>query len=770
MKVIVAAVLAMSSVVALAKEVSDVRINGLMQMTPVRAFEIIDFERGQGYDSNRVYDAVKQLFASGYFSDIDVYEDKNELIFDVVERPIIGELNIEGNDLIATDDLERGLNVAGLQSGEVFKPDTLNQIEQELQRQYYALGRYSAKVDINVEEMPRNRVAIKINIEEGVTAKIVHINIVGNNAFDDETLKKQFQSAETGFFNPFSSADEYAKPKIQGDLEALKSYYLDNGYLDYQLVSSQVSVSPDKRKVYVVVNLDEGEPYYLNDINLGGSLPISEDRVWQHIDQAKGDVFSRQQITRIMDAISTELGDEGYLFTKVNILPNKRDDHTVDLTYHITPGPQVYVRRINFSGNTETRDEVLRREMTQFEGALATHSKIQASKRAIERLGFFGNVDLRTRPVPGTTDQVDLDVAVEEQPSGSIQASIGYSQADGTVIGFGISKRNFLGTGNKLALNISRTNQTQDYTLSYYNPYFTVDGISRGYDLFYQVSDHNQDDVEDYDLDELGAGVNFGYPLDQTQRLSFGVTVKETVIKLGSSPSNETSDYVNKYGEQFDDVIANVSWSDSDLVGGVLPTEGYSHKVTMDVATPLGDQSYFKLGVNSQAYWNLNESNLWLFRLKGRFGYGRGFGDTDILPFFENYYAGGAYSVRGFSSSSLGPRNSYSDTTTSTSAIGGNILLTGTAELIFPMPMVEDHKSVRTAVFLDAGNVFTEYCHTNNASCIDGIDMNEIRYSMGLNWTWITPIAPLSFNLAKVLNPKDGDSTDFFQFQLGTTF
>ncbi|TPE52823.1 outer membrane protein assembly factor BamA [Maribrevibacterium harenarium] len=770
MKVIVAAVLAMSSVVALAKEVSDVRVNGLMQMTPVRAFEIIGFERGQGYDSNRVYDAVKQLFASGYFSDIDVYEDNNELIFDVVERPIIGELNIEGNDLIATDDLERGLDVAGLQSGEVFKPDTLNQIEQELQRQYYALGRYSAKVDIDVEEMPRNRVAIKINIEEGVTAKIVHINIVGNKAFDDETLKKQFQSAETGFFNPFSSADEYAKPKIQGDLEALKSYYLDNGYLDYQLVSSQVSVSPDKRKVYVVVNLDEGEPYYVNDISLGGSLPISEDRVWQHIDQAKGDVFSRQQITRIMDAISTELGDEGYLFTKVNILPNKRDDHTVDLTYHITPGPQVYVRRINFSGNTETRDEVLRREMTQFEGALATHSKIQASKRAIERLGFFGNVDLRTRPVPGTTDQVDLDVTVEEQPSGSIQASIGYSQADGTVIGFGISKRNFLGTGNKLALNISRTNQTQDYTLSYYNPYFTVDGISRGYDLFYKVSDHNQDDVEDYDLDELGAGVNFGYPLDETQRLSFGVTVKETIIKLGSSPSNETSDYVTKYGEQFDDVIANVSWSDSDLIGGVLPTEGYSHKVTVDVATPLGDQSYFKLGVNSQAYWNLNDSNLWLFRLKGRLGYGRGFGDTDILPFFENYYAGGAYSIRGFSSSSLGPRNSYSDTTTSTSAIGGNILLTSTAELIFPMPMVEDHKSVRTALFLDAGNVFTEYCHNSNTTCVEGIDMNEIRYSMGLNWTWITPIAPLSFNLAKVLNPKDGDSTDFFQFQLGTTF
>ncbi len=769
MKVFVAAVLACCSVQSFAKTVADVRVDGLLQMSATRAFDTIGFKQGEGYDSSKVYDAVNSLFATGYFSDIEVFEDNGVVIFKVVERPSIGQLTIEGNDMISKEDLQRGLTLSGLEVGEIYKPETLNQIEQELQRQYYALGRYSAKVSIEVEELPRNRVAIGINIEEGVTAKIVHINITGNHDFDDEELTKNFASAETGYFNPFSSADEYSKQKVQGDLETLRSFYLDRGYLDYRLVSSQVSVSADKRDVYVVVNVEEGEPYYINNINLSGSLPITEDRVWQHIDQEQGDVFSRKQVTQIMDAISTELGDEGYLFANVNIIPEKLDDHQVNITYHITPGPKVYVRRINFSGNSETKDEVLRREMTQFEGALATHTKIQSSKRAIERLGFFSKVDLQTRSIPGTTDQVDLEVTVEEQPSGSIQASIGYSQSDGTVLGFGVSKRNFFGTGNKLAFNMTRTNQTQDYTLSYDNPYFTVDGVSRGYTAFYQVSDHDEDDVEDYDIDRIGASVSFGYPISDTQRLSFGATVKTTSVSFGSNPSNETSAYVDEYGDSFDDILANIAWTDNDIVGGVLPTNGYTTRLTLDIATPAGEQTYAKVGATSQRYWNLSDDSLWLFHLKGRAGYGFGYGDTDRLPFFENYYAGGVYTVRGYSASSLGPKNSYDDDT-DPDAIGGNILLAGTAEIIFPMPMVEDHSSVRTSIFLDAGNTFTDYCYSGNTSCQEGVDFGEIRYSLGFNWTWITPIAPLSFNIARALNAKDGDSTDFFQFQLGTTF
>ncbi len=769
MKVFVASVLAICSAQSYAKTVADVRVDGLLQMSPARAFETIGFQQGQGYDSSRVHEAVNSLFATGYFSDIEVFEEDDVVIFKVVERPTIGRIEIDGNDMISTEDLQRGLRLSGLEEGELYKPETLNQIQQELQRQYYALGRYSAQVKMDVEALPRNRVALNINIEEGVTAKIVHINIVGNKNFSDEELTDKFQSAETGYFNPFSSADEYSKQKIQGDLETLRSFYLDRGYLDYELISNQVSVSADKREVYVVVNINEGLPYSINDVSLSGSLPISEDRIWKHIDQKAGDVFSRKQTTEIMESVSSELGDDGYLFTNVNIIPNKLPGHKVDLTYHITPGPQVYVRRINFSGNSETKDEVLRREMTQFEGTLATHTKIQSSKRAIERLGFFSKVDLKTRPVPGTVDQVDLDVSVEEQPSGSIQASIGYSQSDGTVLGFGVSKRNFMGSGNKLAFNMSRTNQTQDYTLSYDNPYFTVDGVSRGYSLFYQVSDHDDDDVEDYDLDRIGASVNFGYPITDTQRLSFGVTVKNTGVDLGSNPSLETQAYLDEYGDSFDDVIANIVWTDNDIVGGLLPTGGVSHRVTLDVATPIGDQTYAKIGALSQGYWNLSDDNLWLFHLKGRAGYGFGYGDTDRLPFFENYYAGGVYTVRGFSASSLGPRNTYSDDT-ETDSIGGNMLVAATAEVIFPMPMVEDHSSVRTSIFLDAGNVFTDYCYSGSTSCEEGFDVGEIRYSVGFNWTWITPIAPLSFNIAKTLNDKEGDDTDVFQFQLGTTF
>ncbi|KZN12811.1 outer membrane protein assembly factor BamA [Marinomonas sp. TW1] len=769
-RVVLAVLLTLISVQSIAKAVEDVRIDGLVQMPSARAFDLIGFNENQSYDSGKVYQAISALFDTGFFSDIDVYEENDVLVFKLVERPSIGNLTIEGNELVKTEDLERGLKLSGLEIGEIYKPETLNQIAQELQRQYYALGRYSAKVDISVEEMPRNRTGIKINIDEGDTAKIVHINIVGNNHFDEETLTKDFESRETGYWNPFSSADEYAKAKIQGDINTLKSFYLDNGYLDFQVVSSQVSLSSDKRDVYIVINLDEGQPYYLNDVTLSGSLPISEDRVWKQITQKKGDLFSRSQVTKIIEGISTELGDDGYLFTNVNVIPEKLDDHTVNLSYQITPGPQVYVRRITFSGNSETQDEVLRREMTQFEGALATHSKIQSSKRRIERLGFFGSVDLRTRPVAGTTDQVDIDVVVEEQASGSIQASIGYSQEDGTVLGFGISKRNFLGTGNKLSFNASRTDSTQDYSINYDNPYFTVDGVSRGFQVFYQTSDHADDDVEDYDLDEIGVGVNYGYPISDTQRLTFGMTVKESTVQLGYDPSNETENYVDTHGNNYDDVIASLTWSDSDLIGGVLPTNGYSTKATLEVALPVGDQQYAKVGLTSQKYWNLSGSDLWLFRLKGRLGYGAGYGDSDSLPFFENYYAGGAYSVRGYGASSLGPQNSYDDEGTSTSALGGNILMTGTAELIFPLPMVEDHKSVRTSIFLDAGNVFTDDCLSTNTECNEGVDLDEIRLSLGFSWTWITPIAPLSFNFARPLNAQDGDSTDVFQFQLGTTF
>lgn len=771
MKVVSAVLLALISVQSYANTVEDVRIDGLVQMPSSRAFDLIGFRDAQSYDSNKVYQAINSLFTTGYFSDIDVYQQEDVLVFQVVERPSIGNLTIQGNGLIKTEDLERGLRLSGLEIGEIYKPETLNQIVQELQRQYYALGRYSAKVDISVEPMARNRTAIVIDIDEGETAKIVHINIVGNKDFDFETLTKNFDSRKTGSWNPFSSADEYAKAKLEGDINKLRSFYLDNGYLDFSVVSSQVSLSADKRDVYIVINVDEGKPYQIGDVALSGSLPISEDRVWKQITQKKGDVFSRSEVTRIIENISTELGDDGYLFTNVNVIPEKLDNQTVNLSYQIAPGPKVYVRRIIFSGNRETQDEVLRREMTQFEGALATHSKIQASKRRIERLGFFGRVDLRTRPVSGATDQVDIEVVVEEQASGSIQASLGYSQESGTVLGFGISKRNFLGTGNRLSFNASRTNQTQNYSVNYDNPYFTVDGISRGFQVFYQTSDHASDAVENYDLDEIGAGVNFGYPISDTQRLSFGVTVKESTVQLGFNPSNETRNYINTQGNNYDDVIASFSWSDNDLIGGVLPTEGYSTRLSLDVALPVGDQQYAKLGLTSQKYWNLNDSNLWLFRLRGRLGYGKGYGDTDQLPFFENYFAGGSYSVRGYGASSLGPKNSYdSGSTANRSALGGNILMTGTAELIFPLPMVEDHKSVRTALFIDGGSVFTDYCLASNTQCNVGIDLSEIRYSAGLSWTWITPIAPLSFNFSRPLNSKTGDKTDLFQFQLGTTF
>ncbi len=770
-KIVPAVFLVLISMQSVAKTVEDVRVDGLVQMPSARAFDVIGFDEGKSYDSDKVYQAINSLFNTGYFSDIEVYEENSILVFDVVERPSIGNLLIEGNDLINTEDLERGLKLSGLEVGEIYKPETLNQIAQELQRQYYALGRYSAKIDIVVEDMPRNRTGITINIDEGETAKIVHINIVGNKDFDDEVLTEDFESRETGYWNPFSSADEYAKGKIEGDINTLKSFYLDKGYLDFSVVSSQVSLSADKRDVYIVINVEEGAPYYVNDLSLSGSLPIPEDNVWKQITHKKGDVFSRSEVTRIIEGISTELGNNGYLFTNVNVIPEKLENHTVNLSYQITPGPKVYVRRITFSGNSETKDEVLRREMTQFEGALAVHSKIQSSKRRIERLGFFGSVNLQTRPVPGTTDQVDIDVVVQEQPSGSIQASIGFSDDDGLIYGFGISKSNFMGTGNRLAFNASQSDDYTSYSISYNNPYFTVDGVSRGVRFYYQVSDYDDDDIEDYQIDKKGVELSYGYPLSDTQNLTFALAVQETQIDISDDPSNETEFFTNTYGDNFDDLIASVTWSDNDLIGGILPTNGYSTSVNLRASTPGSDQQYYKIGLTSEKYWNINNSSLWLFHAKARFGYGNGYSDSEYLPFYENYYAGGVGSVRGYGSSSLGPQNSYdSSSDEESSAMGGNILMVGTAEIIFPLPMVDDHKSVRTALFLDGGNVFTDTCYSVSTNCTEGVETSEFRYSIGLSWTWITPIAPLSFNIAKALNPDDDDDTDFFQFRLGTSF
>lgn len=770
-KVVSAVLLALISVQSFADSIEDVRVDGLVQMPSARAFDVIGFDKGEPYDSDKVYQAITSLFNTGYFSDIDVYEENNVLVFDVDERPSIGNLIIEGNELIDTEDLERGLKLSGLEIGEIYKPETLNQIAQELQRQYYALGRYSAKVDITIEEMPRNRTAIFININEGETAKIVHINVVGNQDFDDEMLTKDFESRETGYWNPFSSADEYAKAKIEGDINTLRSFYLDKGYLDFNLISSQVSLSSDKRDVYIVINIEEGAAYYVNDISLSGSLPIPEDSVWKQITHKKGDVFSRSQVTKIIEGISTELGNNGYLFTNVNVIPEKLDDHTVNLSYQITPGPKVYVRRITFSGNSETQDEVLRREMTQFEGALAQHSKIQSSKRRIERLGFFGSVDLRTRPVAGTTDQVDIDVVVQEQASGSIQASIGYSDDDGVILGFGISKSNFMGTGNRLSFNASQTDDYSNYSISYRNPYFTVDGVSRGVKLYYQASDYDEDDIADYQLDKRGVELSYGYPISDTKDITFGLAIQETRIDISDDPSLETEYFVDTFGDNFDDIIASITWSDRDLIGGVLPTNGYATNASLRASTPGSDQTYYKIGLTSEKYWNINGSNLWLFHAKGRLGYGNGYGDSEYLPFYENYYAGGVGSVRGYDSSSLGPQNTYgSDSDNDSDAMGGNILMVGTAEIIFPLPMVEDHKSVRTAIFFDGGNVFTDSCFSVSADCTEGVDPDEFRYSVGFSWTWITPIAPLSFNLARALNPGEDDDTDFFQFRLGTSF
>ncbi|MFJ5295178.1 outer membrane protein assembly factor BamA [Pseudomonas sp. NPDC088368] len=787
----VLAVLMIAEVHAESFTISDIRVNGLQRVSAGSVFGALPLNVGEQADDARLVDATRALFKTGFFQDIQLGRDGNVLVISVVERPSVASIEIEGNKAITTEDLMKGLKQSGLAEGEIFQRATLEGVRNELQRQYVAQGRYSAEVATEVVSQPRNRVGLKININEGAVAAIQHINVVGNSVFKEEDLTDLFELKTTNWLSFFKNDDKYAREKLSGDLERLRSYYLDRGYINMDIASTQVSITPDKKSVYITVNIHEGEKYSVKSVKLNGDLKVPEDQVKSLLLVKPGQVFSRKVMTTTSELITRRLGNEGYTFANVNGVPTPNDeDHTVDITFAVDPGKRAYVNRINFRGNTKTADDVLRREMRQMEGGWASTYLIDQSKTRLDRLGFFKEVNVETPAVPGTDDQVDVNYAVEEQASGSITASVGFAQSAGLILGGSISQNNFLGTGNKVSIGLTKSEYQTRYNFSYVDPYFTPDGVSLGYSAFYRKTNYDDLDVDvaSYSVDSLGAGINMGYPISETSRLNFGLTVQRDEINTGTYTVDEIFDFLEKEGDNFTNFKASVGWSESTLNKGTLPTRGHSQSLTLETTIPGSDLSFYKLDYRGQLFHPITTNTT--LRLHSELGYGDGYGSTSGLPFYENYYAGGFNSVRGFKDSTLGPRSTPSrgavnggkpgtlaDPDQDPLPFGGNVLITGGAEILFPLPFIKDQRSLRTSLFWDVGNVFNTNCDNAKTTLsgekieCNGPDLSGLASSVGVGVTWVTALGPLSFALAMpIKKPDDNTETQVFQFSLGQTF
>lgn len=757
--------------------ISDIRVNGLQRVSAGSVFGALPLNVGERVDEQQLVDATRSLFKTGFFEDIQLGRENDVLVVSVVERPSISTIEIEGNKAIKTDDLLKGLRQSGLADGEIFQQATLEAVRNELLRQYVSQGRYSAEIDTEVVRQPRNRVALKIKINEGSVAAINHINVVGNTVFSDEDLAALFELKTTNWLSFFRNDDKYAREKLAGDLERLRSHYLDRGYINMDITSTQVSITPDKKNVYITVNISEGERYTIRDVKLSGELSVPREDIESLMLVQEGQVFSRRVMTSTSELITRRLGNDGYTFANVNGIPEPHEeDNTVTVTFVVDPGKRAYVNRINFRGNTKTEDEVLRREMRQMEGGWASTYLIDQSKVRLERLGYFREVNVETPAVPGTDDQVDVNYTVEEQPSGSITASVGFAQNAGLILGGSISQSNFLGTGNSVSAGLTRSEYQSRYNFSFVDPYWTDDGVSLGYNAFYNETNYDKldYDVSSYSVDSMGVGASFGYPISETSRLSFGLTVQQDKLKSGRYTVYEILDFLEKEGSKFTNYKGSIGWSDSTLNRGLLPTRGSSQSLVLETTLPGSGLSFYKLDYNGQLFVPLTQK--YTLRMHTTLGYGDSYGSTHRLPFYENYYAGGFNSVRGFRDSSLGPRSTPNPIDPDQDALpfGGNVLIQGGMEVLFPMPFVKDQRSLRTSVFWDVGNAFDTNCPKSDRANVkrycNGVNFGDLASSVGVGLTWITAMGPLSFSLAAPIRKPDDADTQVFQFSLGQTF
>lgn len=811
--------------------VRDIKVDGLVRLTPANVYGMIPLNSGDRVSDAALANAIRSLYATGLFDDIKTEKQGDTLVFKVVERPLISKVEFKGNKLIPKEALEEGLKKMGITEGEVLKKSALQTVESELEQQYMQQGRYDADVKVVTTAKPNNRVDLTIEFVEGKAAKVVDINIIGNTVFKESEIEQAFAVKESGWTSIISRSDRYAREKMAASLESLRALYLNKGYINFNINHSSLNLSEDKKNIFVEVSVDEGEQFKFGETKFLGDALYTPAELKALQIYKDGDIYSQEKVNAVKQLLLRKYGNAGYYYAEVNVVPQiDKETHLVDLNYYVNPGQQVTVRRINFTGNTKTADEVLRREMRQMEGALASNEKIDLSKVRLERTGFFKTVDIKPARVPNTADQVDLNINVEEQHSGTSTLAVGFSQSGGITFQAGLSQTNFMGTGNSVAIDLSRS-QTQDYyNLSVTDPYFTIDGVRRGYNMYYRKTKLDEDyNVNNYVTDSFGGGINFGYPIDENQSISAGLNIDQTEVTTGPYVSTyvrdyllahggkatgkaedvcigtienlyedpadptkitgtkcngQTVDYDNEFNGDFLTYNLNLGWSYNTLNRPVFPTSGMSHRVNGEIALPGSDVEYQKLTYDAQAYFPLGKD--FVLRGYGKLGYG------NDLPFYKNFYAGGFGSVRGYDNSTLGPK--YPGVTYSESddvyydpeEVGGNALIQFGTELALPLPFKGDWtRQVRPVLFAEGAQVFDTQCNVSSSTiyvngadvdskqyCKDnfGFDVDNMRYSVGVGFTWITMIGPLSLSYAYPLNDKDGDETKNIQFEIGRTF
>ncbi|PCN60911.1 MULTISPECIES: outer membrane protein assembly factor BamA [unclassified Acinetobacter] len=783
----------------------DIKIDGLVRLTPANVYGMIPVNSGDRVNEAVLANAIRSLYATGLFDDIQASREADTLVFKVVERPIISKVEFKGNKLIPKEALEDGLKKMGVAEGEVLKKSALQTLESELEQQYMQQGRYDADVRVITTARPNNRVDLTVEFVEGKAAKVVDINIIGNTVFKESDIKQAFAVKESSWSSIVTRNDRYAREKMAASLEALRALYLNKGYINFNITNSSLNLSEDKKHIFVEVSVDEGEQFKFGKSKfLGDALYKPEELTALQI-YKDGETYSQEKVNAVKQLLLRKYGNAGYYYAEVNIVPQiDKETKLVDLNYYINPGQQVTVRRINFAGNSKTADEVLRREMRQMEGALASNEKIGLSKVRLERTGFFKTVDVKPVRIPNVPDQIDLNVNVEEQHSGTSTLAVGFSQSGGVTFQAGLSQTNFLGTGNAVSIDLSRS-ETQDYyNLSVTDPYFTIDGVRRGYNMYYRKTklDDNYN-VNNYVTDSFGGGINFGYPIDENQSISAGLNIDQTEVTTGNRVSTYIRDYLlenggkeigssnycvdnndpcttelkaDRFSGDYLTYNLNLGWSYNTLNRPIFPTNGMSHRVNAEIALPGSDVEFQKVTYDAQAYFPLGKD----FVLRG---YGKlGFGND--LPFYKNFYAGGYGSVRGYDNSTLGPKydSVYAEHNSlenyDLEEVGGNALVQFGTELALPVPFKGDWtRQVRPVIFAEGAQVFDTQCDISSSAdlrkyCKDnyGFDFGEMRYSVGVGFTWITMIGPLSLSYAYPLNDKDGDDTKNIQFEIGRTF
>ena len=782
--------------------VSDIRIIGLQRVSTGSIFNVIPISVGDKIDSRKSNDIVKSLFSTEQFDDIQIGKDGNTLIITVTERPSISAIDISGNKALKTEQLMESLDGVGIKEGEVYKRSTLEKVKSELVRSYASNGRYGAGVDIEEVVKPRNRIEINIEVDEGKSATIKKINIIGNEIYTNEELLDGFELSEGSFFSFLANDNQYSREKLKGDIETLESFYRDRGYLKFSIESSQISLSRDKKSIFITFNINEGDKYQINDVDVVGEIPFEEAIYKDIIQSLKDTTYSQAQITSIEEYFINILGNRGYAFAEVAGNPEiDEETNEVKLIFSVQPGNRTYTRKILFTGNDITQDHVLRREMRQFEGAWTSDNAIEAGKVRLERLGYFKEVNVETIPVPGTDDQIDISYSVEEETTGSIGGNIGYSDF-GLMLGFNLQEQNFLGSGNTVGIGINKNVYSEMYNISYMNPYATRDGVSLGYNLYFRETDYGEFNVANYLTNSSGFGAQFGYPISDITRLGFNITYDKTDIDIGSLPAREIYDFVSVEGNIFETLSAQLSWQRVTLNRGLFPTDGASTVLSVSSTIPGSDLSYYRLNVRQRYYQPLTQ-NL-VFGFQGELGYLDAYGDTEETPFFQNFYAGGPRSLRGFESNTLGPRstdapcyefnyaegtcpnlldtdgdgeldtpyyNPYANQTSRyrDAPIGGNIKIEGSLQLIFRLPFIEDQRSLRSAFFFDFGNVFSDNCKDYQINCSEP-SVDDLRYSYGVGLTWITGFGPMSLAIAKPTNAGPRERTEEFQFTVGNVF